>query len=104
MILDTLSALHSLRRQHHALLPPYLLHLPPPSQLALPSSQTYLIHHILLDPTIANVRPERTCQRGFWRRVVDSLESGVRELQDEVGCALVLLLPSSSICGDMTGC
>ena len=75
--------LKTLRRQHHSLHPPYKLHLPSPSHLARPDSQAYLIDHILYDPVIRNVQPERSYRRAFWRKIVNTLETGVRELNEE---------------------
>ena len=77
------AALISLRRQHHSLYPPYLLHFPPPSDLASTASQAYLVDHILQDPVIRDIQPEREYRRAFWRRSIDAIEQGVRKLQDD---------------------
>ena len=74
--------LESLRRQHHALYPAYLLRLPPNEILASEEGQRFLVERILSDPLIRYVPPERGYRRGFWRRAVAELEKGVEELRD----------------------
>jgi len=74
--------LESLRRQHHALLPPYLLRLPSSSELASEQGQQYLVEYILRDVAISPYTAERGYERTFWRRVVAELERGVNELQE----------------------
>ncbi len=75
--------LESLRRQHHALLPPYLLQLPPAHVLAEESSQQWIIHHILNDPDLKSYQPEKGYSRAFWRRIVAELEKGVEHIREE---------------------
>ena len=79
--LHTMHHLESLRRQHHALLPPYLLQLPPARQLAAESSQHFLVHHVLQDEVIGPHTAERGYERTFWRKIVAELEKGVASIQ-----------------------
>jgi hypothetical protein len=72
--------LESLRRQHHALLPPYLLRLPSSSELASEQGQQFLVERILRDVAISPYTAERGYERTFWRRIVAELERGVNEL------------------------
>ncbi|KAL7421805.1 hypothetical protein Q5752_003576 [Cryptotrichosporon argae] len=65
-------ALTTLRRQYYALVPPYLLQIPPPAALASPGAQARLVG--LLD----GLQPEPGYARGFWRRVLPVVEDGVR--------------------------
>lgn len=76
-----MSHLEPLRRQHHALLPPYLLKLPTAEVLASEESQQYLIQHILHDKLIASYTAERGYERTFWRKIVAELEKGVASIQ-----------------------
>ena len=78
---ETSGQLELLRRQHHALYPPYLLRLPPPQILAAESSQSFLIEKILFDPIIKHVQPDKGYSRSFWRRIVKHLEEGIHVLQ-----------------------
>ena len=80
-----------LRRQYYALYPPYLLSLPPPSQLASFSVQNELVERILIGNSGA-YGPERGYARLFWRIIVGVLEQGVKELLesgDGVSCLFV---------------
>jgi hypothetical protein len=75
-------SLDVLRRQYFSLYPAYLLTLPPASQLAAPESQLYLVNRILLDPSMIDRRPETGYKRSFWRRIVQCIEIGLKELDD----------------------
>jgi hypothetical protein len=72
-----------LRRQHHALLPPYLLHIPSAASLIQPAAQEYLVEEILHGKAIELVKPERGYEKTFWRRIVNVLEDGLRKIQDD---------------------
>ncbi|CAD6585596.1 MAG: hypothetical protein TREMPRED_004185 [Tremellales sp. Tagirdzhanova-0007] len=96
---STHPALLSLRRQHHSLHPPFLLHLPSPADLVRTDSQTYLVDHILNDPVIRDVVPERSYRRSFWRRIVKSLEIGEYEVDARIYEALADLMISSPSSG-----
>ncbi|KAK1924147.1 hypothetical protein DB88DRAFT_489232 [Papiliotrema laurentii] len=74
--------LESLQRQHHALLPPYLLRLPSPTILAAEESQKWMIQHILHDPALGSYTPERGYNRSFWRKIVAELEKGVEAIRE----------------------
>ena len=69
--------LASLRRQYYALLPPYLLNLPPPDLLIAQESQKWIIEHILNDAVLASTPPEKGYSKLFWRKVVKELEKGL---------------------------
>lgn len=72
-----------LRRQHHALLPPYLLHIPSAASLIQPAAQEYLVNEVLHDKPIELVKPERGYEKTFWRRIVNVIEDGLREIQND---------------------
>lgn len=82
-VLSYMNPLASLRKQHHALLPPYLLHLPSPAILAAEESQHYLVDHLLHDPSLLDRYPEKGYQRSFWRKIIAELEKGVKEIQQK---------------------
>ena len=74
--------LQTLRKQHHALYPPFLLDFADPASLAQLPAQQWLVDHILFDPAIRGFEPERSYSRSFWRKVVLALEMGVGILLD----------------------
>jgi hypothetical protein len=65
-------SLTTLYRQYHSLYPPYALQLP--SDIALASSQDYLVHNLL---HTSFPLPESGYRRKFWRKVLGALEAGV---------------------------
>lgn len=73
-------SLEQLRRQYYALVPPYLLRLPPSEVLAGTENQKFLVTRILEDPEFAQRPPEATYRKGFWRKIVTELEEGVKEI------------------------
>ncbi|KAK4689063.1 hypothetical protein P7C73_g1024, partial [Tremellales sp. Uapishka_1] len=95
------SSLTTLRRQYFALLPPYLLTLPPSSVLSLPSSQRYLIDHLLSDPYLSAFQPEAGYRRTFWRRIIAVLEEsgGDVEIEEKLYDAVSSLMVSSTPTG-----
>jgi len=96
--------LESLRRQHHALLPPYLLRLPPSTELASEGAQRFLIERVLRDVAISPYTAERGYERTFWRRIVAELERGVSGLhvQDD-SCVSMHTILGRSYEGDRGG-
>ena len=77
------NALEALRRQHHALLPPYLLRLPAATELASAISQQFLVQNILHDQLIRSYTAERGYERTFWRKIVSELERGVAAIYSD---------------------
>ncbi|WWD02929.1 hypothetical protein V865_000972 [Kwoniella europaea PYCC6329] len=76
----TLTTLEILRRQYLSLYPLYLISFPDPSLLADPQSQIYLIDKLLGE----SYQPENEYRRKFWRRVVESMEIGLKELESQL--------------------
>ncbi|WVQ67717.1 uncharacterized protein L199_005921 [Kwoniella botswanensis] len=76
----TLTTLEILRRQYLSLYPLYLISFPAPSLLADPQSQEYLIDKLLGE----SHQPENEYRRKFWRRVVESMEIGLKELESQL--------------------
>jgi hypothetical protein len=76
-----IASLQSLREQYYALVPPYLLRLPPAEVLGTEEAQTFLVAGILCDEAGELPGPEVGYRRGFWRRVVGVLEEGVGVLR-----------------------
>jgi hypothetical protein len=70
--------LERLRKQYYSLYPIFKLNLPSPQILL--ENQSYLISHILDDPTLSNYAPEAGYQKSFWRKVVAGLEDGLGRL------------------------
>ncbi|OCF60565.1 hypothetical protein L486_00200 [Kwoniella mangroviensis CBS 10435] len=75
----TLTTLESLRRQYLSLYPLYLISFPEPSLLANPQSQKFLIDKLLGE----SHQPENEYRRKFWRRVVESMEIGLKKLESQ---------------------
>ncbi|WVW83866.1 hypothetical protein I302_105888 [Kwoniella bestiolae CBS 10118] len=73
------TSLETLRRQYLSLYPIYLISLPPSQILAAEQSQQYLVNQLLGE----RYQPEDEYRRKFWRKVVDGMEVGLRELGDE---------------------
>lgn len=72
--------LETLRKQYYSLYPLFKLQLPS-SQILL-EHQTYLISHILDDPTLRRYAPEVGYQKSFWRKVVAQLEDGLKKVME----------------------
>jgi hypothetical protein len=76
----SLQQLDTLRKQYYSLYPIFKLNLPSPEILL--ENQSYLISHILDDPTLSNYAPEAGYQKSFWRKIVAGLEDGLEKSMD----------------------
>ncbi|WOO85566.1 Protein-lysine N-methyltransferase EFM3 [Vanrija pseudolonga] len=87
------AALETLRRQYFALVPPYLLRVPAPAELASADAQQFLVSRVLesdLPP------PEAGYQRTFWRRVLPVLEEGAVDERIYEAVAQLMAAPSNA--------
>lgn len=63
--------LETLRRQYFALVPPYLLHIPPPQLLA--ENQEWLVSNLIT----TRYPPESSYRRQFWRKLLPQIEASI---------------------------
>lgn len=112
--MSALDPLETLRRQYFSLLPARLITLPPPSVLSSTSGQAFLVKHLLqvYDADITqgdgNVweaaktardkrtnlpEPETGYKRTFWRKVVQAVEDGLGEVDDDEAVRLIYICP-----------
>lgn len=72
--------LETLRRQYFALVPPYLLHLPPAALLSPPDAQQWLVSNLVTAPHA----PEPNYRRQFWRKLLPAIEAGIPDGDEDV--------------------
>lgn len=75
------TALRTLALQYAALEPLHALSFPPALDLA--RAQLFLVAHTLDEPTLVQYPPAASYRRAFLKALVDRLEQGVRESDEE---------------------
>jgi hypothetical protein len=92
--------LETLRRQYFSLLPPRLIDLPPAATLSSIDGQTFLVEQLLQIPSTSEAshaakspamklqQPENGYKRLFWRKVVQAVEDGLGEVDDDEAVSL----------------
>ncbi|WVR07002.1 hypothetical protein IAU60_004041 [Kwoniella sp. DSM 27419] len=74
-----MDALEIFRRQYLSLYPPHLLTLPPRGLLSSEQGQRFLLERVLS----VSRGPEDGYRRRIWRRVVQAMEDGIKECDDD---------------------